>query len=85
MKIAGIEMPHVREDFGSKVEFECALAVQDYHDRMMKYGISIPQTILITLHEIMCAAAEKTVMGNYDEGNYNTGKDKGDEAQEPYC
>ena len=69
MKIAGIEMPNVREDFAAKVEFECACAVQDYHDRMMGFGISIPQNILITLHEIMCVAAEKTIMGNYDEGN----------------
>jgi hypothetical protein len=85
MKIAGIEMPHVKEDLLSKVEFECALAVQDYDTRMMKFGISIPQNLLITMHEIMCTAAEKTIMGNYDEGNYKTGKDKGDETEEPSC
>lgn len=82
MKIAGIDMPNVREDFLSKVEFDCALAVQDWDQRMMAHGISIPQTLLITLHELMCTAAEKTIMGNYDEGNYKTG---GDEAQEPHC
>lgn len=67
MKIAGMDMPNVSEDFGAKVEFECALAVEDYDKRMMKHGIAIPQQILVTLHEIMCGAAAKTIMGAYDE------------------
>jgi hypothetical protein len=83
MKIAGIEMPHVKQDLLSKVEFECALAVEDWHNRMMQFGISVPQNLQYTLFEIMCTAAEKTVMGNYDEGNYKSKKDKGDEAEEP--
>lgn len=63
-------MPNVKEDLLSKVEYACALAVKDYDDRMMEFGISIPQNLLITLHEIMCTAAEKTILGNYDEGYY---------------
>lgn len=76
MKIAGMDMPHVREDFLSKVEFECSLSIQDWDRRMLKQAIYIPHTILRTLHEIMCTAAEKTFMGNYNEGAYKTGKDE---------
>jgi len=85
MRIAGIEMPNVREDFLSRVEFICADSVGYWDAKMLELGISIPLNIKITLHEIMCTAAEKTIMGNYDEGNYKTGKDKGDEAKEPSC
>ena len=67
MKIGGIDMPIVDEDFNSKVEFACANACQDWDDRMMELGISIPLTIMQTMHELMCVAAMKTVMGMYDE------------------
>lgn len=76
MKIGGIDMPIVQEDFGSNIEFECALAVEDWHNRMMKFGISVPQNLQYTIFEIMCTAATKTVMGLYDED-----RDKGEEEE----
>jgi len=85
MRIAGIEMPHVKEDFLSRVEYECADSVGYWDAKLLELGVSIPPNIKITLFEIMCTAAEKTIMGNYDEGNYKTGKGKDGEAEEPSC
>ena len=76
MKIGGINMPIVQEEFGSNVEFECALAVEDWHNRMMKFGINVPQHLQYTIFEIMCTAATKTVMGLYDEDS-----DKGEQEE----
>ena len=80
MKIAGIDCPIVQEDYGSKLEFECACAIEDWHNRMMKLGVNVPHDLQVTIFEIMCTASHKTVMGLYDE---DKNKSRDDPSEEP--
>ena len=83
MKIGGIDCPIVQEEFGSNLEFECALAIEDWHNRMMKMGVNIPHSLQVTIFEIMCTAAHKTVMGLYNEESESKDNDRDDPSEEP--
>ena len=81
MKIGGIDMPIVQEDFGSNLEYECALAVEDWNNRMIKMGVGIPHDRQVLVFEMMCVVAHRTVMGLYEENGND--KDRDDPSEEP--
>jgi hypothetical protein len=81
MKIGGIDMPIVQEDFGSNLEHECALAIEDWNSRMFKLGVGIPHDRQVLVFEMMCVVAHRTVMGLYEENGND--KDRDDPSEEP--